>query len=73
MEGFEPEILEEKEVGYRCTCSRFKVERALVSLGHDLDELAEQDEPTEVTCQFCDSVYRFSKEDLRNLLKSGRS
>jgi redox-regulated HSP33 family molecular chaperone len=42
-------------------------------LGHDLDELAEHDEPTEVTCQFCDSVYQFTQQDLQNLLKSGKS
>jgi len=72
LEGFRPELLGEHEVGYRCNCSREKVERALVSLGEELESIIEDENETKVTCQFCDNVYRFSKQELMGLLKNSR-
>ena len=33
LDGFEVDFLQTEEIGYRCACSREKVERALISLG----------------------------------------
>lgn len=58
MAGFDPQLLDSRTVGYRCSCSLARVERALVSLGRaELEEMAAQQEQAEVTCQFCDKVY----------------
>ena len=35
MAGLSPEVLETRTVAYTCTCSKARVERALVSLGRD--------------------------------------
>lgn len=71
LDGFEVELFEERPVGYRCGCSREKVVRALVSLGREeLQKLADEEEQTELTCQFCDKVYRFAREELREILAS---
>lgn len=64
------EILEKHPVEYRCYCSRERVSRALISMGRkELTELLEEQGSAELTCQFCDAVYRFSREDLERLLK----
>ncbi len=58
MDGFAPQILDEREVRYRCDCSRARVERALISLGRqELAEMAAEGKPVEVCCQFCDKKY----------------
>lgn len=33
LDGFEVDFLQTSEIGYRCACSREKVERALISMG----------------------------------------
>ncbi len=67
LDGLEPEILDDFEVGYVCDCCRERVERALISLGKEqLEELA-QDEVTEVKCHFCDKVYHFDSAQIRAL------
>ena len=66
---FELEVLDAAPVEYRCTCTRERVSRALISLGKDeLTSLMEEQGGAELTCQFCDKAYRFSKDDLRALL-----
>lgn len=69
LDGFTVDFLQADAIGYRCACSREKVERALLSMGKDeLSKMAEEQEKSEVTCQFCDKVYVFSREELRQLL-----
>lgn len=66
---FELEILEVSEIGYRCYCSRERMERALISLGpEELRSLIEEQGEAELTCRFCDSVQHFSREELEKLL-----
>ncbi|MPN55551.1 33 kDa chaperonin [bioreactor metagenome] len=70
LEGFELELLESSPVEYRCYCSRDRMERALVSLGRtELEDILREQGQAELTCQFCDNVYRFSGEDLEKLLE----
>lgn len=61
--------VEELHPKYKCDCSRERMEKALISIGRkDIMELAE-DEETELTCQFCNKKYKFSKEEILNLIK----
>ena len=62
-------FLETTEVCYKCYCSRQRVERALISLGRkELEEIAAEGKEFPVECQFCDTVYRFTPGDVRELL-----
>lgn len=71
LEGFEPQILEEHPVEYRCYCSRERVVRALVSMGREeLFSMIEEQGGAQLTCQFCDKVYSFTKEELEALLEN---
>lgn len=69
LADFRLEAVEETPVEYRCYCSRERVTRALISMGRaELTALMEEDGQVELTCQFCDAVYTYSKEDLRQIL-----
>ena len=69
--AFELEVLETAPVEYRCYCSEERVSRALISMGRDeLTSLIEEQGGAELTCQFCDKVYRYSAGDLRRLRDS---
>ncbi|MGQ9919899.1 MAG: Hsp33 family molecular chaperone HslO [Desulfobacca sp.] len=61
-------ILEKFAVAWQCSCSRERVERALLTLGTaTLQEMAGQEEVTTVTCEFCGQEYRFSSIELCQL------
>ena len=69
LDGFAVDFLQTDTIGYRCACSREKVERALISMGkEELSKMAAEQEKSEVTCQFCDKVYIFSREELQQIL-----
>lgn len=69
MAGLSPEVLETRTVAYTCTCSKARVERALVSLGRDeLRRLAQEQETAQVECHFCDKTYTFTRAELEALL-----
>lgn len=70
-EGFSM-ICENKTVTpkYECKCSKERMEKALISIGADeLTQLINEQGQAELTCQFCDNKYMFSKSELENLLK----
>ena len=69
LDGFELDILQTHPVEYRCACSRDRVVRALISLGRqELREMIEEQGQAELSWQFCDKVYRFSREELEEIL-----
>ena len=73
MPDFELEILEKSPVEYRCYCSRERMEKALISLGpEEMRSLIEEQGSAEMTCRFCDSVQKFTREDLERLLAGMR-
>jgi molecular chaperone Hsp33 len=71
LDGIEYDLFDEIECEYKCACSREKTDNALISLGSkELTDMIENgDEVTEMTCSFCDAVYKYSKSDLKHLLK----
>lgn len=65
LEGFEPNVLDEKDVGYKCYCSKEKSEQIIISLGkEEIERLKHEDPIVNVECHFCDKQYSI---DLRNL------
>ena len=70
LAGFEVEVLERHSVEYRCYCSRQRVSQALVSMGREeLSGLIREQGRAELTCQFCDALYVFEREELEQILK----
>lgn len=69
LRDFDMEVLEKTPVEYRCYCNRDRVTRALISLGKkELSDLIAEQGKAELTCQFCDKVYDYSREELEALL-----
>lgn len=69
LSEFEIEELDSASPVYKCSCSRQRVEAALISTGKEALEEMAQDEKTEVGCQFCNKKYVFTPKDIRELLK----
>lgn len=64
-------FMETTEVEYKCYCSRERVTAALISLGkNELEEIVSDGKPFPVECQFCDTVYKFTPEDIADILKN---
>lgn len=69
LKGLEHHIVGEDEVGYRCKCSRERVESAILGIGRDeLESMIDKGENVDVSCQFCDTVYTFTPDDISLLL-----
>lgn len=74
FDGIEYDLFDKIECSYKCVCSREKTDKALISLGEkEITEMIESEEETVMTCGFCDSVYKYSKSDLKNILKKAKS
>ena len=74
LKGLEHHMVGEDEIGYRCYCSRDRVGQALLGVGRDeLQNMIAEGKPVEVSCQFCDTVYSFSPEDMKILLEEAES
>ena len=65
------DVFDELDVAYRCTCSRDRITRALITLGKPellkmLDEQVAEGKPPVLTvnCRFCDKSQRFTREDI---------
>ena len=71
MEGFALDFFETTEVAYRCYCSRERVSRTLITVGRkDLQEIIDEGKPITIECQFCDTTYEFTTEQVQELLQS---
>lgn len=74
LKGFNPQLLDEQPIEYRCNCSKHRVEQALISVGREeLEKIAEEEKETQVECHFCDKKYVFTNDEIRNLIKNSES
>ncbi len=68
LKGLEYHLVSEKEIEYRCYCSRERVEEAIRSIGpEELESIIAEGKDVSVSCQFCDKVYSFTPDELRAL------
>ena len=68
LKGLEFHVVGETAVGYRCYCSRERVAEALRSVGgEELESMIAEGKELSVSCQFCDTLYRFTPDELREL------
>lgn len=63
------EILGSQDLDFECGCSKDKFASALMTLGQDeIKDMIETDGKCEINCQFCNTKYQFTKEELEDLL-----
>jgi len=61
-------VLGKRELSFAATCSKEKVEKALIALGSDeLQTFIAEQEETDVTCEYCRTSYRFVRKELEDL------
>lgn len=61
-----PDINEE----YKCSCSRERIEEALLTLGREQAlDIAKSQGGIQVGCEFCNKKYQFSIEDIQRMFK----
>lgn len=72
--GLAPKVLRRTPLRYQCTCSRERMERALISLGEkDLQSLIDEDQGAELTCHFCLQRHFFSTAELKAMLAQAKA
>jgi len=63
------EIMDQLPAAYDCNCSKHRVEKAIISIGHkDIQEMIDDNEPIEVNCHFCNSHYIYSVDELKEII-----
>jgi len=63
-------ILEKRELVLKCTCSRERIERVLISLGKkEIADMIAVHGEADVDCEFCRTRYHFTREELEQLLQ----
>ena len=74
LEGFNPQVLDRMNCKYKCNCSRERVEKAILSLGaHEIEAMIEENKTQEVNCHFCNKIYRFNTNELKELLEKAKN
>ena len=67
------EITDTIETQFYCNCSKERVEQAVVSIGRkDLQEIIDDGEDIEVKCHFCNTAYKYTVEELENIIKRSK-
>lgn len=70
LAGLEPRILDKSEIGFECDCSKDRVSKVFSAIGKgELKTIIDEDKGAEVGCQFCNSKYQFSEEELEEIYK----
>jgi len=78
MPELDPQVLEEaverKAVRFACRCSRSRSLEALQLLGTDeLTSMLHEEGGAELTCQFCQEVYRVNRQELSTMVEAPRA
>ena len=70
LKGFDVEVIYTEEVAYKCKCSKENVEATLKGLGEkELYEILEAQPQIDVCCNFCNTTYSYTKNDVEKILK----
>lgn len=64
------EVLDTLPTQFHCNCSKERVEEAVASVGReDLQAMINDGEDIEVKCDFCNSTYKYTVDELKEILK----
>lgn len=73
LEGLDLVITDTMPCQFHCDCNKKRVEKAIISIGRkDIEEMIADGKEIEVNCQFCNTFYRFSVEELKSMLLHSR-
>jgi molecular chaperone Hsp33 len=67
---FPIKVLEKHTLAFKCSCSRERVEHALISLGRkEIQSLIEDDGEAAINCEFCGERYIFNRQALEKIAR----
>lgn len=73
MGDMDVEFTDKIETGFVCNCGKEKIAKALAGISKkDMDEIINDGKEIEVKCDFCNTTYKFSVEELQILRKQFR-
>lgn len=73
LEGMDIQFRDTCEVEFSCSCSKERVEKALISIGREeIDKMIADGESIEVKCHFCNKGYQFSVQELEEIVEKCR-
>ncbi|MGN0352795.1 MAG: Hsp33 family molecular chaperone HslO [Roseburia sp.] len=62
------EITDTTPTAFQCDCSKDRISKALATISKkDMDDIINDGEEIEVKCQFCNTAYKFSIEELKEI------
>jgi len=63
------EFMETMNLQYICDCNQERFAKGIFSLGKsEIEDMIKQNEPIEITCEFCKKNYFFTVEDLKKFI-----
>lgn len=69
-EGLGLEIVDTLPTRFYCSCDKDRVEKAIISIGREeIEKMIAEGKDTEVNCHFCNTNYKFTIEELKDILK----
>ena len=73
LEGLDIEITDTIPANFSCNCSHERIEKAIISIGKkDIQSMIDEGKEVEVKCHFCNTAYKFSVEELKEILKHAK-
>ncbi|MVX66112.1 Hsp33 family molecular chaperone HslO [Clostridium chromiireducens] len=73
FEDMDLKILDSINPEYKCDCSKDRVEKALISIGKEtLQEIYDDKKTEEIVCNFCNTKYEFTNEEIGELLNNNK-
>lgn len=73
LEGFDIQITDKILTKFQCNCSKERVSKAVISIGKkDIQEMIDDGKEVEVNCHFCNTHYKFSVEELKELFEAAK-
>jgi len=68
------EVLEEREVSFKCTCSIERARTMITALGREeVRSMLKEDKGAVMTCGFCNEIYQLDEGDLEEMLSTDNS
>ena len=73
LEGMDGEFTDTVPTRFYCNCTKERVEKAIVSIGKkDIQEMIDDGKEIEVNCHFCNTNYKFTVDELKEIIKRSR-
>ena len=70
LKGFDMEVTDTLAAQFNCSCSKERIEKAIISIGKkDIQSMINDGEDIEVKCHFCNTAYQYSVDELKVLLE----